>query len=250
MTGCMDVFSDEESAMPKPEKHNADQIYNIIESEIVSLQMKHGEMLSENQMSERFDVSRTIIRSSLQRLAQKGFVEIIPHVGTRVTAIDLESVSNFIYLRVAVESRVLRDFIKVSTQSQIEALRFRKNSFDEAVNSCHDRSALSAEETDAMLKKDLTFHSTYFQVMGKTIIWDFLTQPHPNYSRFIRLDMLGGRNLDDVLTEHERLMQAIDDRNAEIIDGIISEHLNGGIRRLGPTLYSGEYKDYIRGSST
>ena len=61
--------------------------------------------------------------------------------------------------------------------------------------------------------------------------------------------MLGGRNLDDVLTEHERLMQAVDSRNAESIDRIISEHLNGGIRRLGPTLYSGEYKDYIRGSS-
>lgn len=227
-------------------KYNADQIYHVLEEEMVSLKIKPGEMLSENQLCERFEVSRTIIRTSLQRLEQKGFVEIIPHVGTRVTVIDLDHVTNFIYLRTAVESRVLRDFISVASQPELEELRFRVKTFEEMVLKCTDRSALTVDETNRMMQKDLDIHETYFHDMGKDIIWSALTQPHPNYSRFIRIDMLEGRNLDDVLREHRSIMQAVDERNAGAIDGIISAHLNGGIRRLGPALYSGEYSGYFR----
>lgn len=232
--------------MPTVGKYNADQIYHILEEEMVSLKIKPGEMLSENQLCERFEVSRTIIRTSLQRLEQKGFVKIIPRVGTRVTVIDLDHVTNFIYLRTAVESRVLHDFISVASQPELEELRFRMKTFEKMVLRCTDRSALTVDETNQMMQTDLNFHRTYFHDMGKDIIWSALTQPHPNYSRFIRIDMLEGRNLDDVLREHQSIMQAVDERNADAVDGIISAHLNGGIRRLGPALYSGEYSGYFQ----
>lgn len=221
----------------------------MLEHEIVSLQIPPSSYISENALCARFQVSRTIVRSALQHLSQNGFVEIIPRVGTVVTPIDLDAVNNFIYLRVSVESSVLRDFLQIITPPQLEEIRFHKDRFQQAVSSLGDLSHLDAEKTDALLAMDLEFHHCYFRFMGKSILWNFLTKPHPNYSRFIRLDMLGGKNIPDVLREHESIMALLEQKNSSAIEDIISRHLYGGTRRLGSKLYSEELQDYIKKSS-
>lgn len=47
---------------------HTDELYHILEDEICSLKILPGEALSENQLCKRFGVSRTPIRSVLQRL--------------------------------------------------------------------------------------------------------------------------------------------------------------------------------------
>ncbi len=227
-------------------KYSSDEIYKILEGELVALQIKPGEILSENTLCARFDVSRTIVRSALQRLAQNGFVEIIPHVGTKVTSIDLETVNQFIYLRIAVDARVLHDFIKTVTPLQAEELRHYKIALEQAVKEAGDLSTLDAAHTNILLEKDLEFHRKYFSFMGKEILWNTITQPQSSYSRFIRLDMLGGNNIPDVIREHGMIMDAIDSRNADAVDEIVSRHLYGGIRRLGSKIYSDGFQQYIK----
>ena len=61
---------------------HTDELYHILEDEICALKILPGEALSENQLCKRFGVSRTPIRSVLQRLEQNRFVQIIPCKGT------------------------------------------------------------------------------------------------------------------------------------------------------------------------
>lgn len=227
-------------------KYSSDEIYKILEGEIVSLQIKPNEILSENALCARFDVSRTIVRSALQRLSQGGFVEIIPHVGTKVTLIDLETVTQYMYLRIAVESKVLRDFIKTMTPPQVEEVRYYKNAFEKAVEEIGDLSTLDVERTNILLSKDLAFHQRYFRFMGKNVLWDAVTHPQASYSRFIRLDMLGGKNIPDVLVEHAAMMDIIDRGDSDAVEDIITRHLYGGTRRLASKIYSEEFQQYIK----
>ena len=85
---------------------HTDELYHILEDEICALKILPGEALSENQLCKRFGVSRTPIRSVLQRLEQNRFVQIIPCKGTIVTAIDTGVVDQLIFQRVAVEGMV------------------------------------------------------------------------------------------------------------------------------------------------
>ena len=87
---------------------HTDELYHILEDEICALKILPGEALSENQLCKRFGVSRTPIRSVLQRLEQNRFVQIIPCKGTIVTPIDLDIVDQIVYQRTAVESTVGR----------------------------------------------------------------------------------------------------------------------------------------------
>ncbi len=227
-------------------KYSSEEIYNILENELVTLQIKPNEILSENALSTRFDVSRTIIRSALQRLSQAGFVEIIPHVGTKVTQIDLEEVNQFIYMRIAVEVKVLKDFIKSMDPPQIEKLRFSMKSLENAISEIDDLSSMNVDQSNKILSKDLAIHHVYFEYMGKNILWDILTQPKPGYSRFIRLDMLGGKNLPDVLKEHSELMDIIDRADVDSVEDLITRHLYGGTRRLASEIYSNQFQRYIK----
>ncbi len=229
-------------------KPNSEDIYSVLEQEIVSLQIMPFEDLSENALCERFNVSRTIVRSALQRLAMSGFVEITPYVGTKVTGIDLDAVNEFIYLRTVTETAVLTDCLKTITPLQKEELRFRKNAFEEKIREIGDLSSMNARMTNEVLSYDLEFHHCYFRYQRKELLWSFLTQTRPNYSRFIRLDMMGGKNIPDVLEEHNKLMDIIDHNKINEIQPLLSRHLNGGTRRLGTKLFTEEYRQYIQAS--
>ena len=71
---------------------SCDEIYRILENEIAQLKILPGETLSENTLCRRFHISRTPIRSVLQRLQQNGFVQIVPCKGTIVTSINLKQI--------------------------------------------------------------------------------------------------------------------------------------------------------------
>ena len=227
-------------------KFSSEEIYKILEKELVTLQIKPNEILSENALCARFDVSRTIVRSALQRLSQVGFVEIVPHVGTKVTAIDLEEVNQYIYMRIAIEVKILSDFIRTATPPQIEKLRFRQKSFEDDANEVYASSHFDNSVADELLSKDLSFHRTYYEFMGKEILWYIVSQPKPGYSRFIHLDIIDGKNLPDVLKEHAELMNAIESSSLESIEDILTRHLYGGIRRLGSEIYSDKLSQYIK----
>lgn len=175
-----------------------DEIYLILEQEMIALKIKPGELISENQLCKRFNVSRTPIRSVLQRLQQNGFVQIIPHKGTRVTVIHIDIVNQWIYQRVAVESMVLRDFMSICTPADVARMHYVQQQLTELAKRRNE----SDFDINEFLTTDLSMHRIPFQVTGRLYLWENLTKPQADYSRFIRLDVVGGRNVPDVLKEH------------------------------------------------
>lgn len=229
--------------------NSADVIYPVLRDEIISLKLRPGAMLGENPLAERFGVSRTIIRSVLQRLQENGFVCIIPYVGTQVTAIDLGEVGDFIYLRVAVESAVLRDFLHICTPFQLEEMRSHLNALEQMAARIPDPAARTEDYTTACLREDLSFHECYFRATNHQRLWEQLIGPRPGYSRFIQLDMLEGKNLPEVLTEHREIMRIVDGRAADRVEACLANHLHGGVRRLSGKLFAAEYAGYFTGAA-
>ena len=224
---------------------SVDQIYDILENEIVSLSIKPNEVLGENSLASRFGVSRTPIRSVLQRLQENGFVKIIPGKGTFVNPINIETASELIYLRVAVETSILKDFIRSASQTDIESVRYSLSQLEEAAKGADD---LASFDINKFLKQDLEMHKIWFKATNKMYVWSIVTKPHPDYSRFIRLDIVGAKNVPDVIKDHRDMMTLIDTKNTDGIEALMNTHLYGGIRRLGSKLFSDEYKNYFQAS--
>ena len=146
-------------------------MYQTIEQEIVNLRIKPNEILSENSLAQRFEVSRTPVRSILQRLQENGFVRIIPGKGTFVEPIDIEIATQMIYLRTSVETMVLRDFIRTATPTDVESVRYALVKLEEAANGAGN---LDAFDINFFLKEDMDMHRIWFSTMKKLYIWDML----------------------------------------------------------------------------
>lgn len=222
---------------------NTKEIYQILESEIVSLKIAPGEVLTENSLCERFQVSRTPIRSVLQRLQENKFVEIIPHKSTTVTRINLDIATQLIYERVAIESMVFRDFVRTASPTAVEQVRDLLHRMETLAEVSHH---LEEFDSYAFLAADHDMHEFWFLFCGKDMLWKRIIRPHPDYSRLMRMDVTGAKNVPDVLHDHQLMMQMIDDHSEAGIEELMVRHMYGNVRRLGSKLFSGEYKKYLQ----
>ncbi len=222
---------------------HTDELYHILEDEICALKILPGEALSENQLCKRFGVSRTPIRSVLQRLEQNRFVQIIPCKGTIVTAIDTGVVDQLIFQRVAVEGMVFRDFVQSCSPMEILAVEHLYNMLLEAAAG---RSDPENFDFNHFLSCDLAMHEYWFHKTSKEYLWEQMTRPQADYSRFIRLDIVGARNVSSVVSEHAEMLRILREKDLDAIEPLMRTHLYGGVSRMGSKIYSDEYRGYFK----
>ena len=223
-------------------QQSTDEIYHILEDEICSLKILPGESLSENQLCKRFGISRTPIRSVLQRLEQNRFVQIIPCKGTIVTTIDPGVVDQIIFQRVAVETMVFRDFAQSCSPMEIIEV---EHLYDLLQQAGEGREHLETFDINNFLALDLDMHHYWFRKTGKEYLWYLLTMPQADYSRFIRLDIVGGRNVPSVLSEHREMLRILRERDLDAIEPLMRVHLYGGMTRMGGKIYADEYRSFF-----
>ena len=102
-------------------------------------------------------------------------------------------------------------------------------------------------DINAFLTLDLEMHAIWFCSMNKWYIWQNLTKPQPDYSRFTRLDVVRANNVPDVLSEHREILRVIREKDLDAIEPLIRRHLYGGLRRMGTQLYAEKYRSYFTG---
>ena len=67
-------------------------IYNQLRMQILNLDIRPGERLSENILSSQMNASRTMVRDALSRLVEEGYIVVYPQRGTEVTLLDSERI--------------------------------------------------------------------------------------------------------------------------------------------------------------
>ncbi len=82
----------------------ADDIARVLEDEIVAGAIAPGTVLRQEQLSERFDVSRTPVREALRRLAALGLVSFEPNRGVRVRSISPHELREAFLVRAELEA--------------------------------------------------------------------------------------------------------------------------------------------------
>ena len=211
-----------------------EDLYRLLEDEILHFHWVPGDRLSEHALCERFSLSRTPVRAILQRLQENGLVKIVPHKGSVVTRLNLDTVNQLIYERMAVETMVLRDYIASATPADVEKVRYLMERIKEAA--C----GYGTEEfrPGVFLSADYDMHAEWFRHRHLLLLWKRLSSPQSSYTRFCMLDIMAGGNVPDVLREHEGMLRLIEEGDASGVENLLREHLYGGVRRLGPELFT------------
>ncbi len=109
-----------------------DQAYRQIEERIVTLRLKPGEVLSEQQLSASLKIGRTPIREALQRLSLEGLVRILPRKGILVSDINPREQLLVLEVRRELERLLCRGGAERATSEEREQLNEIARAMDRA----------------------------------------------------------------------------------------------------------------------
>jgi DNA-binding GntR family transcriptional regulator len=97
--------------------------FEIIKAEIINGRFEPGRRLKEDELTVICAVSRTPVREALRRLANEGFVTLIPNQGAQVALMGEAELADLYELRVLVESyAAARAAVRIG-KDDIEALK-------------------------------------------------------------------------------------------------------------------------------
>lgn len=87
------------ASRPPSARERAERIYRILRDRICLLEYAPGSLISEEELAQEFQVSRTPVRRVLGRLESEGLVQSVHGVGTLVTDPDIEELQQVYHLR-------------------------------------------------------------------------------------------------------------------------------------------------------
>jgi DNA-binding GntR family transcriptional regulator len=99
-----------------------DLAYERIRSLVLSGELAPGARLGQDELAERFGISRTPVREALRRLAGEGLVDILSNRGFRVADLGLDAVLRRLEVRALLEPGIARLAAQRRTESDIEEL--------------------------------------------------------------------------------------------------------------------------------
>lgn len=193
------------------------EVYAKLREQILSLELPPGAALSEKESSLVFGVSRTPVRESFVRLAQEGLVQVLPQRGTFVSLIDPELVEEARFMREQLERAVIRLACASFPKEALEALE---------TNLRLQRESMAEANYKRMFELDEAFHRTIFEGCRKLNTWAVIQQmnAHLNRSRLLRL--ASDHEWSHLYAQHERMVGAIREGDAETADRVMQEHLS------------------------
>jgi DNA-binding GntR family transcriptional regulator len=215
----------------------SDEIYRLVREDILNLDLQPGEVFTEQSISDKYNVSRTPSREVIQRLKNEGLIFSVPYKSTFVTLMSLDNILQLIYMRIAIETMVMRDLIDNMDERVVAELEYYLKLQKILISG----DSFKAEEFYAL---DARFHKVWYSAISKDVVWEEIQKSHIHYTRFRMLDIVAVKHFEDIYKEHENFLAIIKEKNYDAIEPAISRHLHGGAVRLGKRIYT-EYRDYF-----
>jgi DNA-binding GntR family transcriptional regulator len=204
----------------------ASRIYSDLRSELVSLQRRPGEAISEAEIALSFGVSRTPVREAILKLSDEGLLEIFPQSGIFVSRIPIDALPEAIIIRKALEETTARLAAERATSSQILALRSVLE---------RQREASAAGDSETFHQADELFHATIAEVAGYPGIWKFIQQVKIHVDRYRRLTLPQPGRIPKVITEHEAIVTTIEAHEPERARRAMEAHLESLLDNISAT---------------
>jgi DNA-binding GntR family transcriptional regulator len=207
-------------------------VYDQLRRDIIDLRLAPGEPLDETRLSQRFGMSRTPVREALVRLVADGLVVTLPNRNTIVAPID------FAALPVYFDALTL--MYRVTTR--LAALHRSEADLGEirSLGSAFSRAAAAADAV-AMIAVNRDFHVAIARAGRNRYFTDLFARLLDEGRRLLRLyySSFGDRLPRAFAEEHDAIIAAIADRDADRADRLGADHAAQIVAKLQAFLAEG-----------
>ncbi|MCF7933868.1 MAG: GntR family transcriptional regulator [Spirochaetia bacterium] len=194
----------------------SETVYSVLHKNIVNLNLVPGTLISEKEIADKLQVSRTPVREAFIRLSREALVSIFPQKGTFVSKIDLSRVQEERFLRESLEAAVVEQFLQFHTEEGIDRL-YR--------NIEKQKEALKSGQLSKFIDYDDQFHAIMFDETKKHMCYDVLVSFSSHYRRIRYLSMYISTVPDNNVEQHRKLLEAIEKRDSAEASSILRRHI-------------------------
>ena len=192
-------------------------VYRMLRFNIIHLNLKPGQSISEQEIADIINVSRTPVREAFIKLAQENLLDILPQKGTYISQIDIEQVEESKFARDILE----REVVLQASQSFPGEFLFQLQSHLVFQELC-----VKEKDFQKFFDSDESMHGTIFAGCGKNRTWLMLQQMNAQYNRVRILNLSVRYDFEQLYLQHKELVDTIRERNSGLARKIIDQHLN------------------------
>jgi len=183
-----------------------------------------GDRLVELRLAAEFHTSQGPVREALRELEALGYVQSVPHRGTRVREIPATEMRDAFRLRALLE-REAAEAAATAPGAEWEELGTAVEGIERAA---------AAGNVRSYVKHDYTFHRTLVARSGNAVLmrhWDLVLVP----TRILVALRSGHIEIRKTATEHRPILEALERHDAALAGRLVYDHLNEIAQRLDPT---------------
>lgn len=200
----------------------ADQVYEVLETGILSGKYYRGDIFTENKLCEILGVSRTPIREALRRLEQENLIKESGK-GSVVVGITEKDLEDIFTIRRQIEGLAAAKAAKNCTDEEIEQLKSALE-LQEFYLEKHN-----AEEIKSM---DNRFHETLYSISGSVIFYSILLSLHKKVQKYRKASIQSKSRAKESVEEHRKIFNAISQRDSEKAMLFASQHVENAYNHI------------------
>ena len=193
------------------------QVQDLIRDAIVRLAFTPGEFIRKEAICQRLGVSRFPVSEALGRLADEGFVDVLPQRGTRVSRIDIAACRHAMFIRRAIEGEAVR-VIAPHVDDELIA-RIEENLRGQEL-------AMQRSDGASFLQLDRSFHDLLLGELGFRRVQSVVDAARGKLDRTREFMLRSPLRQSRSHLEHVAIADALKRRDAEAAQRAMMRHLD------------------------
>jgi DNA-binding GntR family transcriptional regulator len=203
--------------MPADNQTHAEKLASLIANLILSGEFVPGLRLEEQQLAQRFGVSRTPVREALRQLAASGLIEVRPRRGSIVAEVTPEELETLFVAMAEMEASCAR----LAAQRMTPLERRRLQALHDSM-AAHVRSG----DPEAYADANQSFHLAIYAGAHNPVVADFTAGLRRRLAPFRRAQFRTIGRLPKSYAEHEAVVRAILTGNAAAAHAAMLHHVS------------------------
>ena len=206
----------------------------MLKENIISLELKPGSSISENELARELGISRTPVREAIIDLNKALIVEIYPQRGSYIALIDGDLVEESRFMRKVLDTAVIELACAMATEEDISLLED---------NVKLQEYYLQNVAADKILELDNEFHKMIFSITKKERIYAMKSTLMIHYDRVRTLSMVAVKDMK-IVNDHRMMLEAIRNNDPVQASQLVEKHLNR--YQIDETEIRKKYPEYFK----